>query len=396
MITSSYPRFVGDGTAPFIKSISETLVRLGDRVYVVAPYDPLVQPEPNQVPKIKRFKYALFNKWHILGHARALEADIELNRWSYLLIPFYIFFAIITMLRFARSYEIDLIYAHWVLPNGFPAAIVSKLLNIPLVISIHGSDAYIANKNKMFQIIAKWTFSQAKSVTACSPTLKEMAILAGAPLDTILLPYGVYSDQFSPNSDEKKSNKLRIAALGRLVYKKGFENLVNAMEIIHRIHPETELLIGGDGPLLNPLKELATKHSLNSIISFLGRIPWDHTRDFLINADIFVLPSIIDSQGNVDGLPNVLLEAMACGCPTVASDISGVPLVVINNYNGILVPPGDQDALASAIIKLIELPKFRRELGDHARKTIEETLDWKVVGERIQNILKNAIALTNQ
>lgn len=395
LITSSYPRFLNDGTAPFIKSISQTLAELGNCVDVIAPYDSLVEERSGQNPNVHRFRYTLFNKWHILGHARALEADIDLNPWSYLLIPFYVLFATIQLIHISKLTKTDVIYAHWVLPNGLPAAIVSKLLNIPLVISIHGSDAYIANKNLLFQKIAKWIFSNAKYVTACSLTLKEMAILAGAPMETILLPYGVHSTQFSPTPTGNDSGRIKIIALGRLVYKKGFEKLIKAVEIVYSRHPEIELQIGGDGPLLNQLQELATKSSLKSVISFPGRIPWNQTINFLRGADIFVLPSIKDSKGNVDGLPNVMLEAMACGCSIVASDISGVPLVVQNNVNGVLVPPGDEHALASAIIQLIERPELRYQLGENARKTIVETLDWRIIGAKIQNILSNAIAATD-
>lgn len=392
ILTSSYPRFDGDGSAPFIKSIAEHLAMAGNDVRVVAPFDIQVKHQESPLIKIHRFRYTVFDKWHILGHAKGMDSDVKLKLGSYLLIPFYVFFALTNLWRISNIQKSQIIYAHWILPNGLPAAILSKLRKIPFVISIHGSDAFIANRNVIFRTISKWIFTAAQDVTSCSPTLKEMAMKAGAPSSTILLPYGVDTKKFHPvkKISNKDATEL-IVSVGRLVYKKGFDVLIKAMEEVHLRYPNIKLLIAGDGPIKSELYSLAVNKGLDSIVSLPGTISWDNAPSLMADSTIFVLPSIQDHHGNVDGLPNVLLEAMSCGCAIIASNISGVPLVIENGVNGILVPPGNIEALSDAICKLISNPDLRKTLSREARGKVEQELKWEHIVYRINYILEGAI-----
>jgi glycosyltransferase involved in cell wall biosynthesis len=399
VLTSSYPRFKGDGTAPFVLSISEEMARLGHDIEVVAPYDPQVNAAGTGSIKVHRFRYIWPEQLHIMGHARALREDVKLNPIAFVLLPFFLIAAFFKLMSVTQEQKSQIIHVHWVLPNGFIAAIVAGLRKIPFVISLHGSDIYVAKRYRLFGYVAKWIFHRATAVTACSPELNENAITLGASNGISLIPWGADPTVFRPTFNKStirqkfgwEDNDFIVVALGRMVPKKGFKTLIDLLPKIADRIPKFRLAIGGDGPLRNTLRRQAEELRVTGYVSFPGSIPWGLVPDFLAAADIFVLPSVRDKHGNVDGLPTVLLEAMGCGIAVIASDIGGVRLVVNDNHNGLLVPAGDVEAITNAIICLAEDPRKREILGEAARKSIEEQFNWRSIAERIISILEQAI-----
>lgn len=385
VLTSSYPRFRGDGTAPFIKAFCEGLAKLGHDISVSAPFDPEIKPEDGNKVPVDRFKYIWPEKWHIMGHARSLRADVRIHPIAYLLLPLYILGSVISLNRIVNRQRSDLIHVHWVLPNGVAAMVVSVLRRIPFVVSLHGSDMYLARRNIFFGSIARMIFRRADGVTACSPELLGSALEMGAPEHSILLPYGVDPNKFhphKPNSPAPKfkgdgDDKVLLLALGRLVYKKGFNILIDATSHVVEMAPNVKVIIAGEGPIFDELFEQINSLEMGSYIELYGSIPWDEIPDFLTSGDIFVLPSIRDKYGNIDGLPNVLLEAMSSGKPVIASDIPGVKVVIEDGRTGVLVPAGDKAELSQAIINLVGNPSLRKKLGDEARVSIKERFTWQ-------------------
>lgn len=123
----------------------------------------------------------------------------------------------------------------------------------------------------------------------------------------------------------------------------------------------------------------------------VGYVPWDQTPAYLKAADVFVVPSIQDEAGNVDGLPTVLLEAMAAGCAIVASRIAGTPEVICDGENGLLVSPRDEAALAEKICLLLGDEKLRQQLGEAARQTVAARYRWVQIAERVATILQGVV-----
>ncbi|HEY9077615.1 MAG TPA: glycosyltransferase [Anaerolineaceae bacterium] len=400
ILCSSYPRFPGDGTAPFVQSIALSLAKLGNQVDVVVPWDPLAQPMSRQRVEVHRFQYIFPKSLHIMGHARSLKSDTDLNPLTYLLLPFFLFFGFIKTLHILRARKSEILNVHWVLPNGLIALFVSWVSGIPLVVTLHGSDIFVAQKNFLFGWIASLIFHRSKYVTACSPELAEAAQRLGASSTKVkLIAWGADPQIFKP---EKRSNQYRsdlgfqadhilVAALGRMVYKKGFNVLLDAWSIVVKAFPKAVLVMGGDGPLRDSLTEQAAQLGILAGIKFLKRINWDDVPAFLASMDIFILPSIKDPKGNIDGLPTVLLEAMSSGLPVIASEIAGVPLVINNYENGVLVPPGNPEILANAIIDLIQNEQLRVNLGTNARHSITTQYNWDEVGKIFIQLYQQAI-----
>ena len=399
VITSSYPRYQGDSTAPFVKSICEHLVKAGHQVEVLAPYDPATEPMETNGVGLHRYKYIWPDHLHIMGHARSLKNDTQLRPLSLFLLPFFLLSAFWNLLQITNTQKSQIIYAHWVIPNGLVAAWVSKALKIPFIISLHGSDMYIAQKNPVFSACARWIFRQASFITACSPELLQGAMKLGAVKKTLLLAWGADPSVFSPERREvpkssvqtSRKQPLVIGTLGRMVQKKGFLNLLDATPAILEASPGIMLIMGGDGVLKKELELRASRLGISQNVSFPGSILWNEVPGFLARTDIFVLPSIKDSSGNLDGLPTVLLEAMSSGCAIIASNIGGVSLVIEDGKNGLLVPPGDIGALTRSILNLAEDKQKRDFLRQSARLSVIERYNWVEVTRQISGILESAV-----
>jgi colanic acid/amylovoran biosynthesis glycosyltransferase len=151
-------------------------------------------------------------------------------------------------------------------------------------------------------------------------------------------------------------------------------------------------VIGGDGPLMQDLARQADQLGAGASVLFSGQVAWDEVPAFLASADVFVLPSVRDAHGNVDGLPTVLLEAMSSGVAVAASDIAGVPLVVRHGENGLLVAPGDVSGLAVAIGDLIDQPDLRGRLARAARESVVRQFNWAEVARRLESLYASVAA----
>ncbi|MEM4723849.1 MAG: glycosyltransferase family 4 protein, partial [Candidatus Hadarchaeum sp.] len=183
-----------------------------------------------------------------------------------------------------------------------------------------------------------------------------------------------------------------VLALGRLVYKKGFEYLVRAIPDIAKQFGNLRVVIAGDGPLYDDLLHLAQELGVENHLLLIRGVPWTDTPRYLNMCDIFVVPSVHDHKGNVDGLPNVLLEAMSCGKPVVATRVAGIPEVIEDQHNGLLVEEKDPHQLAQAITKLLASPDLAQQYGMACRTKIEERLTWGMIAKRMVEVYEQAIA----
>jgi glycosyltransferase involved in cell wall biosynthesis len=399
VISSTYPRYKGDGAGSFIHSLMRTLTRLGHEVTVLAPYDPVADPAWQSEVAVKRVMFIWPDAGSVLGHARSLSGDVSLKWHAFPLVALFSLFATLALWREVRRQKPDVIYAQWLVPGGFIGAVVSRLTGVPLAISVHGSDVFVAERRKIARPAVRLALNNCRCLIACSGDLARRVIRLGMPAARVsVIPYGVDVERYQP--DQGPTQALRTAlhlpagqnilmAMGRLVYKKGFSYLIEAMPGILARFPNTVLLIAGEGDLRAELERLAETLGVRQQVLFAGHVAWQDTPAYLALADLFVLPSILDQAGNVDGLPNVLLEAMASGCAIVASDVAGVPDVIVHGQNGHLVPEKDAGALAEGICTLLGDPSLRHCLGEAARAATLDHLSWPHTAQQVITVLKS-------
>jgi len=402
MLTSSYPRHPDDGAGSFVRSLAKHIAARGHLVRVLAPHDGgrPCPPEDERV-QVTFFRYAPAARLRVVGYGRSLQEDVRLRPAVYPSLCGYLVAGLITAVRAVLSSHCDLLHAHWVVPSGFLGAIAARSLRVPLVVSLHGSDMYLASKRQQVGHAARFAFSAAAAVTACSEDLRERAAIAGAGQKATLIPYGVDPDLFAIAPETVKDirrslgigdQELVVVAVGRLVRKKGFDYLLRAWPTIsQRAAMPVRLVIGGDGDLRDELEGLARRAGTIREVRFAGALPWSEVAAWLATSDVVVVPSIRDDWGNVDGLPNVLLEAMAAARPVVATQVGGIPSVISHGHNGLLVPERSSEALAKAILELLDAPAQRQSLGMAARETVERGYSWAAVAEQFCRLYSTVI-----
>lgn len=402
MLTSSYPKFRGDTTAPFVESIATHIAAQNVQVHLVLPeHRDWRRGEVEDGVHLYPYKYALRPQWTLWGYAEALRGDIRLKRGVYALAPLALASSLNAMMRLTARGKFDLIHAHWVLPNAPAAALVAQLRHLPLVISMHGSDVFMAEKNRAFGAVARRSFARAAWLTASSDDLIQRALALGADESkTELIPYGADAKVFhvSPAQAAGVRAKFQLApqdimilAVGRMVHKKGFEYLIAAMPQILQNAPNARLVVVGYGDLLSELQARARALGLNGHVLFAGRVPRQDIPAYFGASDIVSVPSVRDEAGNVDGLPNVVLEGMAAGKPIVASNIAGFPDVIGDGASGLLVPEKNSEAIATAIARLIDDPALRERLGARGQAKVHENLNWENVARRFIAIYQRVI-----
>jgi glycosyltransferase involved in cell wall biosynthesis len=401
-LTQTYPRFPGDTSGPFIRDLALGLVRRGDRVTVLTPHAPGLAPTWDDGGiEVATFRYAL-ERHEVLGYGRSLEADEKVKGGAARVAPLYALGAW-RALRRLRSRRFDLVHAHWIVPNGLVAAAVfGGTKRVPLAIGLHGSDVFLAEKPGV-RAVARWALSQARLLTGCSPELvdrvRALASLPGYPEErSRVIPYGVDVATFSPDPTRRLLWRQRLGipeaaplllGVGRMATKKGFAVLIEILPALLAEHPELRVVLAGGGDLLEGFQ--AATQGWSDRVFFPGSVLRDTLPDLYRAADLFVLPAVHDAKGNVDGLPNVILEAMASGLPVVATGISGIPLAVEEGRTGRLVPERDAPALLGAIRRLLADPAAARRLGEQGRRKAESELTWDVVAGRYREGYEEAI-----
>lgn len=406
MLTTSYPLYPGDTTAPFIEELAAHIAALGHEVQVALPAHPRLRRGPRERGVgLHPFRYAPgLRRLQVWGYASSMTGDVGLKGTAYAAAPLALAASTVATARLVRRVRPDLVVAHWVIPNGPPAALAARLAGRPLVVSLHGSDVFLAERKAIIGREAGRVFRAAAAVTACSPDLAERATGLGADTArTITIPYGVDHDRFRPAAPDERAavrqelglrpDERLVLAGGRLVHKKGLDVAIDAFATAAmREAGPARLVIFGYGDLRHDLEAQATRLGLADRVLFAGRIERDRTPALFAAADLFLLPSVHDHAGNVDGLPNTLLEAMATGLPIIASNVVGVPTVIDDGVEGLLVPEGDAAALGSALAALLRDPARATALGQAARARVERDLTWPQIARRYLAVYREAIA----
>jgi glycosyltransferase involved in cell wall biosynthesis len=270
------------------------------------------------------------------------------------------------------------------------------------VISLHGSDVYVAERHGLARRAARAAFSHAAWVTACSADLRDRAVALGMTLErSDVLPYGVDTTRFAPSSEARLATRQRMGiggdaplvfTAGRLVRKKGFEYLIDAAARLAPKWPAMRVVIAGGGDLADELKGRARDAGVAHTVQFLGAIAQSEMPAWLSAADVVAVPSVRDDSGNVDGLPNVVLEALASATPLVTTPAGGIGSVVEDGRTALLVPERDADALASALATLLADGELRARIGQAARREVCERYTWEQYAARLEAIYDRAVS----
>lgn len=394
MVATSYPRFPGDGVGSFMEPIAKGVAALGHEVHLVAPWHPAItRGKSEDGVHFHFFHYAPVPALNVFGYASGLRADTELRAAAWVAAPMAMAAGWFKAWRVATKRRATVMHGHWVIPGGVMAAAAAG--SLPLVVSLHGSDVFVAERNAMIGRIARRVFARAGAVTACSDDLHQRALALGArPASTTTVPYGVDTERFAPDATCREAVRRQLGigeaplvfTAGRLVSKKGFEFLIDATRELQTAMPGVRVVIAGDGDLADVLRQRA--HGLP--VTLLGNQSQDEIAGLVAAADVVAVPSIRDDAGNVDGLPNFALEALASGTPVVSTRAGGLPQAITDRENGLLVNERDVHGLAIAIVDVWQRPDRGRALGTAARARVARDHSWITTAGRMVNAYRTA------
>ncbi|MEO8069770.1 MAG: glycosyltransferase [Acidobacteriota bacterium] len=392
MVATSYPRFPGDGVGSFMEPIAKGIAARGHEVHLVAPWHPAITRGKSEDGVFFHFfRYAPTPSMNVFGYAAGLREDTHLKHTAWAVAPLAMAAGWFKAWRVATKKQATIMHAHWVIPGGVMAAPAAGAR--PLVVSLHGSDVFIAERHALAGRAARAVFNRAAWVTACSDDLRTRAFALGAvDARSETLPYGVDVARFAPRPEARIEvrRELDLGAApvvftaGRLVQKKGFGFLIDAVHGLAAAIPGVRVVIAGDGDMRAALSERAS--ALGVRLSLLGGQTQDQVARLAAAADVIVVPSVHDVAGNVDGLPNFALEALATGRPVVVTDVGGLPDLVTDGATGRVVPERDPARLADAISALLRRPAEATRLGEAGRLMVARDFGWGRFAERLEQV----------
>jgi glycosyltransferase involved in cell wall biosynthesis len=264
-----------------------------------------------------------------------------------------------------RGEQFDVIDAHYFYPDGVAAILLGRWFNKPVVITARGTDLNLIPQYLLPRKLIQWAAARAAGMITVCQALKDVLVELGVPEERVtVLRNGVDLQQFQPPADRAvlrerlKIQGTTLLSVGHLIERKGHDLVIAALEYL----PNTRLLIAGDGPEDVSLRALACAHGVAARVTFLGAIKHDQLRDYYGAVDILVLAS------SREGWANVLLEAMACGTPVVASNVWGTPEVVAVPEAGVLMRERTPTGLADGVRYLLAHAPDRAATRRYAEK----------------------------
>jgi glycosyltransferase involved in cell wall biosynthesis len=399
VVATTFPRWEQDTEPSFVYYLCKQLKELGAEVTVIVPHAYKAQKSEVMCGvKIKRMAYFFPFKYQRLFYNGGALPNLKSSFLAKIQLPLFLLLLPFYMYSILKKEKFDLIHCHWLIPQGFISILLGKLFKIPVISSAHAGDVFIA-KFSLVRFFLKKVIKNSHSITVNSIATSK-AVTAIYDKETYLIPMGVSIDLFSGSKNSKETitskynlsnNENIILSVGRFAEKKGLEYLIKAMPIILEEINNIKLLLVGFGPEEKKLKLLVEKLKLSHHVVFCGKIPNGKLADYYNAANVFVLPSIHDRNGDTEGLGVVLLEAIAANCPIVGSNVGGITDIIIDNKTGLLAEQKNERDLAEKVIKVIKNDKLNDKLVNNARKHLIENFTWEAVGSKFYTLFRDII-----
>jgi glycosyltransferase involved in cell wall biosynthesis len=302
--------------------------------------------------------------------------------------PYYRSNSITKMKRLLKGQPFDLIHAQFG-GNAIRILPLAKQLNIPLIVSFHGFDASRKLANRSYREGLKEVFDYASAIVVCNTGMADVLPLSENHKSKVhWVPYGIDNEQFSTDTSTKQLNSFSILHVGRLVEKKGVPDLIHAFASAIKEVDQMMLHIVGGGRETYECRSLVKKYDLESKVVFHGWKSSREVKELMQQCDVFVLNSRVARNGETEGLPVGLLEAMAMGRAVLSTRHAGIPLAIENEVSGVLVEERDTDSLAQQMIRLYHNKELRQAMGKAARAKVENQFTMKRMHENLRNIYR--------
>jgi glycosyltransferase involved in cell wall biosynthesis len=391
VLASTYPRWPGDPEPGFVHELSR---RLADRFRVVAlvPHAPgAKRREAMDGVEVVRYRYAP-QRLETLVNDGGIVANLRRAKWKSLLVPTFVLAQAWAAWRLLRRERIDVIHAHWLLPQGLIAALLQSFpgRKVPFVVTSHGADLY-ALRGRTLDALKRFVLARAASATVVSRPMRDRLDAIGADAGKVsVLSMGVdLARRFSPDASVRRSDR-ELLFVGRLVEKKGLRHLIDAMPTVLQAHPDARLVVAGFGPERDALERQARMLGLAHAVRFLGAVPQAELPTLYRRAALFVAPFVRAESGDEEGLGLVLVEAIGCGCPVVVGNVAAMDEVFGGELHAFAVDARDTQALAARIVAALDDPPARQHSAQSLRAAVLDRFGWERIAGAYADLLLRA------
>lgn len=350
----------------------------------------------NRVHGIDVFRFRYF----FSGMENLTHEEMTLERMKkgmiYKILPlFYIISGVIGIFRHCKKKNYDMIHVHWPVPHFLFGYIASRICRCPVVSTFHGVGLrYVKNSGFLMRRFLKFVVRKSDLITVnSSHTASELKYYDLKRLK--IIPFGAAVDsagKYFKDKIEKKKDSVKLLFVGRLVERKGVVYLLDALKILHRRGlSEVTLIVVGEGNRREFLEKKAGEMEISDKVCFKGRVSGKELVKQYKSCDIFVLPAVIDSTGDTEGLGVVLIEALSFKKPVVASRVGGIVDIVKDKETGLLVEQKSPEMLAEALQFLIENPDKSKKLAASGYRYVKKYFSWDNIINSIIDSYRNLL-----
>ena len=387
MLTTCFPRSEDDWSGYFISQLAHSLSR-NNTVYVVAPGSAGTPPvKYSDSITVRYFRYMVPASLQRLAYGHGIVSNLQKSITAWLCLPFFLICFAAAARKAAGT--CDVIHANWIF-SGL-VALLARKKGKKVILTVRGSDINVLNKSKILGAVNRMVLKKADKIVTVSDALKTKILALGIPAEKVsTVPNGINTDVYYPKDKTAARKKLGlpennfiILYIGRLIHIKGVDILLESLQTVFAEQQNAIACFVGSGDLQQSLQEKAGTAQITNRVRFMGTQHPASIPDWLNAADMLVLPS------RSEGRPNVILEAFACATPVVASAVGGVPELIQNGRNGLLVPSCEPDQLSAAILSVATDETARRTYAETGPKTIKNrSLTWADSAARYEKLYR--------
>jgi len=389
VLSSTFPRWKDDTTPSFVFDLCKFLSAKNKMIALAPHYKGAQKHEIMDNVEIYRFKYFLENHQKV-AYDGGIIPNVRKSFLAKLQLPLFFMKEYSAAKKLVKKYKPQILHAHWLIPQGIIAASLKKEFKIPFIMTVHGSDLFPL-KNPIFRAMQKYVLKHCDMCTVNSyATYKEVVSrFPEAKEKLVIRSMGVDIKKFQKNAKRNNAYKKKkiVLFVGRLNEQKGIQYLIKAIPRVKDKFPNIRLLIIGEGNFRYEMEHLVDYLDIRDEVEFLGAMRHDDIIDYYKMADVFVLPSITSSIGT-EGFGLVLLEAMSAKTPVIGTNSGGIPYIIKNGQNGLLVKEKDNKEIAEAIIKIMSSKKLSSKLAKRGFETATKHYSWEIVARKFNDFYR--------
>jgi glycosyltransferase involved in cell wall biosynthesis len=389
ILGSTYPRSQTDHEVPWLRESVRRLAARGHKVTVIAPaYLGLKDHEIDGV-QVRRFRYAPA-RWEMLTHGEGAPNKLKRNPLLKLLSLSYLVSGAWAAWKTCRRERIDVLHVHWPFPHGLMALLPGWFLRCKVVYSCHSAEFALAAGSKLATSVLAFCLHRSFAITANSAhTAGLVRQVSGR--EAQIIPWGA-TIRVDPAAQPVPQDPPLLLFSGRLIERKGVDFLLKAMPAI-LCRQKVRLVITGDGHCRAEWERLARSLGLDGAVAFAGFVSNAELSTLFRSCSIYVHPAIYDSKGDTEGLGVVLVEALSNGRPVVASAVGGIGDVIKDGVTGLLVPEKNPEAIAKAVLRLLDDPTYARQLGEQGYAHVCTYFNWDRIMDQYDTFIQKAFLL---